>query len=99
MVEKKDNKEKEKGTMSVAEAGHLGGEKVIEKYGPEHMAEIGRKGGEHSHGGHSSDKTDENSEHKNKGNSSNDEKRGLASADKETREKVAKKGGESSHKK
>lgn len=31
---------------SLAEAGRKGGEAVVEKYGPEHMAEIGRKGGE-----------------------------------------------------
>jgi general stress protein YciG len=29
-----------------SEAGRKGGEKVVEKYGPEHMAEIGKKGGE-----------------------------------------------------
>ncbi len=97
MVDKKD--EKEKGTMSVAEAGHLGGEAVIEKYGPEHMAEIGRKGGENSHGGHASNKTNEDNVHNKKESSSNSNKKGLASADEETRERVAKKGGESSHRK
>jgi general stress protein YciG len=30
----------------LAEAGRKGGEAVVEKYGHEHMAEIGRKGGE-----------------------------------------------------
>ena len=97
----KDNDDKDKGKMTVEEAGRKGGEAVVEKYGPEHMAEIGRKGGEHSHGGHSengnnddkrsrsSDKDDDDHSHS---------KRGLASADKETRERVSKKGGESSHK-
>ena len=81
----KDGKaDKNKGKMTVEEAGRKGGEAVVEKYGPEHMADIGRKGGEHSHGGRNND-DDDNS------------KRGLASADKETREKVAKKGRESSH--
>ena len=82
----KDDKEdgKDKGKTTVEEAGKKGGEAVVEKYGPEHMAEIGRKGGEHSHGGRDND-DDKNS------------KRGLASADKDTREKVAKKGGKSSH--
>ncbi len=36
-------KGKSKGEMTVSEAGHTGGETVVEKYGPEHMAEIGRK--------------------------------------------------------
>jgi uncharacterized protein len=90
MVQDKEKDSKEKGKMTVSEAGHKGGEAVIDKYGPEHMAEIGRKGGEHSHGGHNVEReTDDN----------DNSKRGLASADKETREKVAKKGGESSHKK
>ena len=92
MVEDK----KGKGKMTVEEAGKKGGEAIIDKYGPEHMAEIGRKGGEQSHGG-KEDGDDDNrgrqSDNDNNGNS----KRGLASADKETREKVAKKGGESSH--
>ncbi|MGN6623719.1 MAG: general stress protein, partial [Candidatus Nitrosocosmicus sp.] len=89
----KDNDEKGKGKMTVEEAGRKGGEAVVEKYGPEHMSEIGRKGGEHSHGGRDDSEKDENNG--SKGNNSNS-KRGLASADKETREKVAKKGGESS---
>src|SRR5919107_1701399 len=95
----KDNEEdnKNKGKMTVEEAGRKGGEAVVEKYGPEHMAEIGRKGGENSHGG----RDDDNENNKRGRNSDNDNnensKRGLASADKETREKVAKKGGESSH--
>jgi general stress protein YciG len=83
-----------KGKMTVEEAGRKGGEAVINKYGPEHMAEIGRKGGEHSHGGHGgSESNRENEENNNKSNSNS--KRGLASADKETRERVARKGGES----
>ena len=42
-------KEKEKkGGMTVEEAGRLGGKKVVQQYGPEHMANIGRKGGEAS---------------------------------------------------
>ena len=41
--------EKEKkGGMTVEEAGRLGGKKVVQQYGPEHMASIGRKGGEAS---------------------------------------------------
>ena len=68
---------------------------VVEKYGPEHMAEIGRKGGEHSHGGHEENDNDNNKRSSDDNKSGS--KRGLASADKETREKVAKKGGESSH--
>ncbi len=54
------------------------------------MAEIGRKGGESSHGGRDDDSGRQSD------NDNNGSKRGLASADKETREKVAKKGGESS---
>lgn len=34
--------------MTVEEAGRLGGKKVVQQYGPEHMAEIGKKGGEAS---------------------------------------------------
>lgn len=41
------DKEK-KGGMTVEEAGRLGGKKVVQQYGPEHMANIGRKGGEAS---------------------------------------------------
>ena len=33
-------------TMTREEAGRMGGVAVVEKYGPEHMAEIGRKGGQ-----------------------------------------------------
>ena len=95
----KDNEnDKDKGKMTVEEAGRKGGEAVVEKYGPEHMAEIGRKGGEHSHGGYNDDDDGNNN---NRGKSSNSKdsdsnsNRGLASADKETRERVAKKGGKS----
>jgi|tagenome__1003787_1003787.scaffolds.fasta_scaffold18961659_2 general stress protein YciG len=95
MTKDKEN-DKDEGKMTVEEAGRKGGEAVIEKYGPEHMAEIGRKGGEHSHGGHNNDDDNNNrgksSNKKDNGGNSN---RGLASADKETRERVAKKGGES----
>lgn len=35
-----------KGDMTVREAGHKGGEKVKEEYGPEFYSEIGHKGGE-----------------------------------------------------
>jgi general stress protein YciG len=92
-------KDKDKGKMTVEEAGRKGGEAVIDKYGEGHMAEIGRKGGEASHGGR--DNGSDNG--KNRGRQSGDKddgnsKRGLASADEETREKVAKKGGESSRK-
>lgn len=38
--------EQQKGKMSVQEAGRKGGEAVVEKYGPEHMSNIGKKGGE-----------------------------------------------------
>ena len=96
----KDDKEdgKDKGKMTVEEAGKKGGEAVVEKYGPEHMAEIGRKGGEHSHGGRDNDDNDDNNKRERKSeNDNNNSKRGLASADKDTREKVAKKGGKSSH--
>lgn len=37
-----------KGGMTVEEAGRLGGKKVVQQYGPGHMAQIGRKGGEAS---------------------------------------------------
>ena len=40
--------EKEKGGMTVEEAGRLGGKKVVQQYGPAHMATIGKKGGEAS---------------------------------------------------
>jgi uncharacterized protein len=95
----KDNDEKGKGKMTVEEAGRKGGEAVVEKYGPEHMSEIGRKGGEHSHGGNDDSENDDNKRSGSSGGKDNNSnsKRGLASADKETREKVAKKGGESSH--
>ncbi|HUR69962.1 MAG TPA: KGG domain-containing protein [Candidatus Thermoplasmatota archaeon] len=33
-----------------SEAGRMGGEAVVDKYGPDHMAEIGKKGGENSRG-------------------------------------------------
>ena len=90
--------DKDKGKMTVEEAGRKGGEAVVEKYGPEHMAEIGRKGGEHSHGGKENDDNENNKRGRKSDKDDNDNnKRGLASADKETREKVAKKGGESSH--
>lgn len=38
--------EREKRDMTVREAGHLGGEKVKEEYGPEFYSEIGHKGGQ-----------------------------------------------------
>ncbi len=41
--------EKRQGSMTVEEAGRRGGEKVSQDR--EHMCAIGRKGGEHSHGG------------------------------------------------
>jgi general stress protein YciG len=37
-----------KGGMTVEEAGRLGGKKVVQQYGPGHMASIGKKGGEAS---------------------------------------------------
>jgi general stress protein YciG len=93
----KDDKDKDKGKMTVEEAGRKGGEAVVEKYGPEHMAEIGRKGGEHSHGGRDNNNDSDNDSRGRKSHENSNSKRGLASADRETREKVAKKGGESSH--
>lgn len=42
----KQQPEQEKGDMTVKEAGHLGGERVKEKYGPEFYSEIGHKGGQ-----------------------------------------------------
>lgn len=38
--------QKRKGTMTVQEAGRLGGEKVAQERGPQFYSEIGRKGGE-----------------------------------------------------
>lgn len=35
--------DKNKGKMTVEEAGRKGGEAVVDKYGPKHMAEIGKK--------------------------------------------------------
>ena len=81
MAEDNDNgNNKDKGKMTVEEAGKKGGKAVIDKYGPEHMAEIGRKGGEHSHGGR--DGGDDGSGRQSD-NDNNNSKRGLASADKE----------------
>jgi general stress protein YciG len=37
---------KEKGSMTVREAGRKGGETTSEKYGPEFYEEIGHKGGQ-----------------------------------------------------
>jgi general stress protein YciG len=44
MVEEKEEK-KGKGKMTVAEAGHKGGEKTAETHGHEFYHEIGEKGG------------------------------------------------------
>jgi general stress protein YciG len=38
--------EQEKETMTVQEAGRMGGETVRDKYGPEFYSEIGHKGGQ-----------------------------------------------------
>jgi general stress protein YciG len=38
--------EKKKGEMTVREAGHKGGEKVLEERGPEFFSKIGHKGGQ-----------------------------------------------------
>ena len=96
----KDSKnDEDQGKMTVEEAVRKGGEALVEKYGPEHMSEIGRKGGEHSHRGNNDNSN--NSNNSNRQKSSNNKinnknsNRGLASANKETRERVAKKGGES----
>lgn len=88
----KDNEnEKHKREMTVEEAGRKGVEAVVEKYGPEHMAEIGRKGEERSYGGHNDDEDNNNRRRSsnNKDDNSNSNM-GLASADKETRERVSK---------
>ena len=45
-VAKKGGEARAQDPESLAEAGRKGGEAVVEKYGPEHMSEIGRKGGE-----------------------------------------------------
>jgi general stress protein YciG len=93
----KDSKnDEDQGKMTVEEAGRKGGEALVEKYGPEHMSEIGRKGGEHSHRGNN-DNNDNNNREKSSSNKINNKNSniGLASANKETRERVAKKGGES----
>lgn len=42
------SEKEKKGGMTVEEAGRLGGRKVVQQYGPEHMASIGKKGGEAS---------------------------------------------------
>jgi len=41
-----EHPKRDKGDMTVQEAGHLGGETVKEKYGPEFYSEIGHKGGQ-----------------------------------------------------
>ena len=43
---KKDEKDKEKGKMTVEEAGKKGGEKTSETHGSEFYSKIGQKGGE-----------------------------------------------------
>jgi len=43
--EGREDKQQERGSMSVREAGRRGGEKVLEKRGREFYSEIGRKGG------------------------------------------------------
>jgi uncharacterized protein len=40
------SKEKNKGKMTVAEAGRLGGEKTAQTHGSEFYSEIGSKGGQ-----------------------------------------------------
>ncbi len=44
--ERKRSSREEKGSMTVAEAGHKGGEKTAETHGHEFYKEIGHKGGE-----------------------------------------------------
>ncbi len=47
MAEEKKRTEKEgKGSMTVSEAGHKGGEKTAETHGREFYEEIGHKGGQ-----------------------------------------------------
>ncbi len=50
MPENKKRDEEERGSMTVQEAGRMGGQKggetVVSKYGPEHMSQIGHKGGQ-----------------------------------------------------
>jgi general stress protein YciG len=75
--------------MTISVVGQKGGKDVVDKYGPKHMVGIGSKGGEHSHAGRSNEIETDN----------DNSKRGLVSSDEETKEKVSKKGGESSHRK
>jgi len=66
--------------MTVEEGGRKGGEALVEKFGPEHMSEIGRKGREHSHRGNN-DNNNNNSREKSSNNKNNNKysNRGLAS--------------------
>ena len=76
----KDRKnDEDQGKMTVEEAGRKG-EALVEIYGPEHMSEIGRKGGEHSHRGNN-DNNNNNSREKSSNNKNNNKysNRGLAS--------------------
>jgi general stress protein YciG len=92
----KDSKnDEDQGKMTVEEAGRKGGEALVEKYGPEHMSEIGRKGGEHSHRGNNNNNNNNRKKYSNNKINNKNSNRGLASANKETRGLVAKKGGES----
>ena len=108
-----NNDDNERGQMTVEEAGRKGGNAPHEERGlqaadEETRERVARAGGEHSHGGHGGSKDSDNNNDADNGNrgrrsnnkddnNDNDSNRGLASADKETRERVAKKGGESSH--
>ncbi|MFN7146657.1 MAG: KGG domain-containing protein [Myxococcota bacterium] len=46
MPKDRESENKEKGSMTVEEAGRMGGEKVRDERGPEFYSEIGHKGGQ-----------------------------------------------------
>lgn len=46
MPKDRDQENREKGSMTVEEAGRMGGEKVRDERGPEFYSEIGHKGGQ-----------------------------------------------------
>ena len=77
----KDSKnDEDQGKMTVKEAGRKCGEAIVEKYGSEHISEIGRKVGEQSHKGNN-DNNNNNRREKSSNNKNNnkDSNRGLAS--------------------
>jgi len=46
MAEQQPNEEKNKGGMSVRDAGRKGGEVTAQRHGPQFYQEIGKKGGQ-----------------------------------------------------